>query len=57
MRPNTSTTSGNSGGTSSRSSDKNRNTGERKVRQAEYTVHREAVQDRLDTFEASAADN
>ena len=38
MRPETTTTSGKSGGTSSRSSGKSSNAGQRSVRQAEYTV-------------------
>ena len=48
---------GTSSGASSRSGGASSNTGERSVRQAEYVVHREAVNDRLDAIEAGAAEN
>ena len=49
--------SGKSGGTNSISCGTNSNAGEGSVRHAEYAVHREAVNDRLDAIEASAAEN
>ena len=49
--------SGKSSGASSRSGGARSNTGERSVRQAEYAMHREAVNDRLDAIEAGAAEN
>ena len=48
--------SGKSSGASSRSGGARSNAGERSVRQAEYVVHREAVNDRLDAIEAGAAE-
>ena len=52
-----STMSGKPSGASSRSGGASSNTGERSVRQAEYAVHREAVNDPLDAIEAGAAEN
>ena len=49
--------SGKSSGASSRWVGASSNTGERSVRQAEYAVHREAVNDRFDAIEAGAAEN
>ena len=49
--------SGKSSGASSRSGGASSNAGERSVRQAEYTVHSEAFNDRLDAIEAGAAEN
>ena len=49
--------SGKSSGASSRSGGASSNAGKRSVRQAEYAVHREAVNDRLDAIEAGAAEN
>ena len=49
--------SGKSSGASSRSGGASSNAGERSVRQAEYAVPREAVNDRLDAVEAGAAEN
>ena len=49
--------SGKSSGASRRSGGASSNAGKRSVRQVEYAVHREAVNDRLDAIEAGAADN
>ena len=49
--------SGKSSGASSRSGGARSNAGERSVRQAEYAAHREAVNNRLGTIEANAAEN
>ena len=57
MWPATTTMSGKSTGASSRSGGASSNAGERSVRQAEYAVHREAVNDRLDVIETGAAEN
>ena len=57
MRPETTTMSGNSGGTSSRPSGTRSNACGRSVRQAEYAVHRETVRERLNAIEASAPEN
>ena len=49
--------SGKPSGANNRPGGGSNNTGERSVRQAENAVHREAVNDRLDAFEASVAEN
>ena len=49
--------SGKSSGASSRSDGASSNAGERSVRQAEYTAHPEAANNRLGAIEAGAAEN
>ena len=49
--------SGRSSGASSRSGITSSNAGEGSFRQAEYAVHREVVNERLDLIEAGAAEN
>ena len=49
--------SGKSGGSSSRSSGTSSNAGKRSVLQADHTVHREVVDERLDAIEANAPGN
>ena len=49
--------SGKSSGACSRSGGVSRNAVERSVRQAEYAVHREVINDRLDAIDAGAAEN
>ena len=48
---------GKSSGASSRSGGASSNAGERSVRQAEYAVYREAVNDRLDAIEVGVAES
>ena len=55
--PETTTVSGKSSGASSLSGGASSNAVDLSVRQAEYAVHREAVNDRLGTIEAVAAEN
>ena len=49
--------SGRSSGASSRSGSTSSNAGEGSVRQPEYAVHREVVNERLDLIAAGAAEN